>query len=124
MKIRMKGNSIRLRLTQSELKELGERGALYETVEFGDSALKYGLEIKGNNLSAAFDANCINVLIPETQAEKWISDDAEVGIEGEVAISSEKHLHLLVEKDFVCLTERPGEDESDNFPNPLAGHNC
>jgi len=28
-------------------------------------------------------------------------------------------LHLLVEKDFVCLDE-VNEDQSDNYPNPLA----
>jgi len=28
-------------------------------------------------------------------------------------------LHLLVEKDFVCLDE-VAEDQSDNYPNPLA----
>ena len=28
-------------------------------------------------------------------------------------------LHLLVEKDFTCL-ENVSEDQSDNYPNPLA----
>ena len=30
-----------------------------------------------------------------------------------------EELHLLVEKDFTCL-DNVGEDQSDNYPNPLA----
>ncbi len=32
-------------------------------------------------------------------------------------------LTLLLEKDFACLVEREGEDESDMFPHPHAGQN-
>jgi hypothetical protein len=37
-----------------------------------------------------------------------------VGYEG-----THGNLHLLVEKDFTCL-DNVAEDQSDNYPNPLA----
>ncbi|WP_375587860.1 DUF7009 family protein [Flagellimonas aurea] len=41
MKIRIKGNSIRFRLTQSEVKQLSETGSIIETTEFGPSKFQY-----------------------------------------------------------------------------------
>ena len=124
MKIRMKGNSIRLRLTQSEVRELGESTSIFETVDFGSSSFSYGLSIAGETLAASLDNNKITVNIPESKALNWINSDDEIGIEGESDLENGGKLHLLVEKDFVCLTDRPNEDESDNFPKPLAGTKC
>lgn len=42
-----------------------------------------------------------------------------VGFKDDFALKNGEKLSLLVEKDFVCLDERD-EDESDNYPNPLA----
>ena len=40
-----------------------------------------------------------------------------VGFENSISVADDTSLHLLLEKDFVCLDERI-EDQSDNYPNP------
>ena len=40
---------------------------------------------------------------------------------GEQVLDDGSNLKILVEKDFVCLTGRDDEDESDMFPHPEAG---
>ena len=42
-----------------------------------------------------------------------------VGLENEMEIAPGKILYLLLEKDFKCL-DNTTEDQSDNYPNPLA----
>ena len=49
MKIRMRGNSIRLRLTQSESSRLSEMGEVEEVVGFGgDNNFVYAVKTKPN----------------------------------------------------------------------------
>lgn len=119
MKIRIKGNSIRYRLTKTEIDNFGKRGFLEERTDFlnGPSFL-YRLEKKTgiDDLEAAFDGNTIRVFIPEKIAEEWTTTDR-VGFENKMKIGEDKELFILVEKDFVCL-DHTFEDQSDNFPNP------
>jgi hypothetical protein len=48
----------------------------------------------------------------------------QVGLQKDQFLSEEKSLKILIEKDLQCLTARPDEDESDNYPHPDAavGH--
>ena len=120
MKIRMQGNSIRLRLSQGEVRRLGETGRVEESVRFGpDSAntLTYAVE-SGSvpALHATFSQGLITVHVPSDKIREWISTDL-VGMEDTMAVREGLPLRILIEKDFKCLSER-GEDESDNFPNP------
>ena len=36
-------------------------------------------------------------------------------------VGGDEPLRILVEKDFACLVEREGEDDSDAFPHPDGG---
>lgn len=122
MKLRIRGNSVRLRLTQSEVETFGEKGVVSETVKFGDSAEEnFGYELRrspNDEHSAAFESGVIRIFAGKSAVEKWVNSD-EVGIEGTAG-----KLSILIEKDFECLKPRPGEDESDNFPNPNLGDSC
>ena len=46
MKIRIKGNSVRVRLTRSEVDHFAETGYLEESTEFGNSHFLYALQSK------------------------------------------------------------------------------
>lgn len=115
MKLRIRDNSIRLRLTKSEVAEFAEKGLVGSKTEFSNNnILIYALKSSDlvKNIQANFDNGRIEVVVPKEIAEKWTSTD-------EVGFSSEDEtLKILVEKDFACLAERPNEDESDNFPHP------
>jgi hypothetical protein len=60
------------------------------------------------------------VRLPETTVLAWASSE-QVSIEGEQVLADGAKLKILVEKDFVCLTGRDDEDESDMYPHPEAG---
>ena len=120
MKLRIKGNSIRFRLTKSEVDYFGKEGYLEERTEFGNSTFIYAMQNKlyGEELSAEFSGNKITLSIPEQISSDWTNTNR-VGIESEMEISGGKKLFLLIEKDFKCL-DNTIEDQSDNYPNPLA----
>ena len=118
MKLRIRGNSIRLRLTRSEVDRFAADGRVEESVHFGMGKpdFRYVLESLPGTATGAyaeFTNNTILVFVPEEQAGIWVATD-QVGIE-----SSEGSVpRVLIEKDFACLKERPGETEDDAFPNP------
>jgi len=118
MKIRMQGNSIRLRLTQTEVGSLNEKGRVSARVKFGSGALAYSLEkTSTGEMSARFADGNITVFLPEAKAMEWATTGL-TGLEHNADIGNGENLRIIVEKDFKCLTVRQGEDESDNFENP------
>jgi hypothetical protein len=119
MKIRIKGNSIRIRLTRSEVDHFGKDGLIEEHTQFGPSQLAYVLKQKPQEtMSASFENNTVTVIMPSKWAEEWINTER-VGYEYTMPLPNGEELYLLVEKDFVCL-DNTTEDQSDNYPNPLA----
>jgi hypothetical protein len=123
MKIRIKGNSLRLRLSQTEIRELDKKGIVSEVIAFGPGqALVYSLE-KAEDLPdprAIYTDNRIMVLLPGKTVDDWVHSD-QVSIVGSQNNAASEGLSLLIEKDFRCLTERPHEDEEDLFPHPKEG---
>ena len=118
MKIRIKGNSLRYRLTRPEVEQFGITGYIEEKINFGDSALFYALcRTDGKEFSASFSDNHITLYFPVSKIEDWASPD-QVGFEHQVALEgSGEKLSLIVEKDFTCL-DKVDEDQRDNYPNP------
>lgn len=118
MKIRIKGNSIRFRLTQSEVKQLSETGSVAETTQFEQATFAYQVQLESNiqELEASFSQNTIILKVPEADGNNWFDSDT-VGFENTMALQNGNQLHLLLEKDFACL-ENTNEDQSDNYPNP------
>lgn len=124
MKLRIKGNSLRLRLTQKEIKEFEEKGIVEEIIKFGNTAftqMHYMIQKSSRKeISACYNLNRMIVNVPNSIAEKWTSTN-QVGFDFQMNINEQEKLFILVEKDFQCLQPRPHEDESDMFPNPEDG---
>lgn len=120
MKLRLRENSIRLRLLQSEVKQFRESRIVSEKIRFGDARiLIYTLKASDDaeKISAGFSNNEIIVEIPFETARNW-TETALIGLEFEQRIDENSTLKILIEKDFVCL-ERPfDEDNADAFPHP------
>jgi hypothetical protein len=122
MKIRIRENSIRFRLSKSEVDELAEKGELVQythfPVEHGVS-FHYGLRshTAHSDIIAGHENNGIIISIPQEQLSHWAGTE-EVGIETFLPIAQEEELRILIEKDFACLTVREHEDDSDAFANP------
>ncbi len=117
MKLRIRGNSIRLRLTQGEVQTLAEKGRVEDAIAFAPgSRLVYALAF-GGSLGAKLEGSRVEVTLPAAQGKEWASS-TRVGLEGEQPIAGGEPLRILVEKDFACLHPRKGEDDRDAYPNP------
>jgi hypothetical protein len=123
MKLRIKGNSIRLRLLRSEVERFAADGKISEETAFGPSSLRYSLYSSqdAEKMYAELTENEIRVFIPADEAARWSTND-QVGLEVEQFVGGDEVLSILVEKDFVCLDRPDDPDRDDAFPNPLA--NC
>ncbi len=122
MKIRIKENSLRLRLTKSEVETFAKTSTFSQQIAFApDSQLTYTIEASADIKEpiGLFNGLEIKVLVPITLAKEWVNSK-QVGFETQQLISEENYLKILVEKDFACLKPRAGEEESDNYPNPLS----
>lgn len=121
MKIRIKGNSIRFRLTKTEITNFGLQGKLEERTGFANGTFfSYILQTRAgtDQLEAELDINKITLFVPDAMVREWTTTEI-VGFENRMDIGDGKQLFLLIEKDFVCL-DNTFEDQSDNFPNPNA----
>lgn len=119
MKIRIKANSVRLRLTRSDVDRFGREGCLEERTEFGTNELVYAIQTTGNaDITADFKNGKITVFVPQPLANQWTGTE-KVGFDSRMPLGNGKDLYILVEKDFKCLDETI-EDQSDNYENPLA----
>lgn len=120
MKLRIRDNSIRLRLERREVEALRNDGRVTAQTGFpGGQSFAYAVESDPAITApgAYFSDNVVTVRIPEATVLAWASSQ-QVSIGTEQLLGDGAVLKVLVEKDFACLTPRDGEDESDMFPNP------
>ncbi|MEJ1960669.1 MAG: hypothetical protein WDO56_03630 [Gammaproteobacteria bacterium] len=126
MKLRIKGDSLRLRLTKGEVSQLDSGGTVEDQVRFGDgAALIYRLrtDARAAALTASFAQGAVEIRVPAEAAHSWANSN-EVTLAGAQPISAAEELRIMVEKDFACLAPRENEDESDNFENPTVDKTC
>jgi hypothetical protein len=123
MKLRIRGNSIRLRLLRSEVERLAAAGVIRDEVRFGtssDQALRYSIAASDGveEVTVQFSDNQILVLLPESVAMNWSSGD-DVGIESAIDVGNNCTLAVLIEKDLECVDRPDDPDRADAYPNPL-----
>jgi len=126
MKLRIKGNSLRFRISPTEMARLLEEGRIVETVYFGlkeEARLTYALEQarQAAKITARYARQEITVEIPAASVRAW-SESQEVGLYGESETQAGV-LELAIEKDFACLDET-GASNADTYPNPKQGAAC
>src|SRR5208282_399702 len=78
MKLRIKGASLRLRLTQGEIRALAEHGMIEERVPFPHAQLVYRLrrDAAAEQIRASFGAGVVEIRIPERDAREVFSPAA------------------------------------------------
>ena len=115
MKLRLQGNSVRIRLTRSEVERLRDTGLVEESVDFGSGeALAYRLQsrMEPGPARAEFRQGAVTVSVSTEAAQGWAGSD-EVGIYAQSGA-----LTISIEKDFRCLTRPLDEQERDAYPHP------
>ena len=120
MKIRILGNSVRFRLTRSEVNTLCNKGYIENKTNFDSNVFTYAVRLVSDSekLNAQFRDNTITLNLPKALAANWHTTE-QVGFSETISFMNNGSLSLLLEKDFTCLDER-AEDQSDNYPNPKA----
>ncbi|AMV36150.1 DUF7009 family protein [Planctomyces sp. SH-PL62] len=124
MKLRLKGNSIRVRLDRQDIQRLADDGRVEEALRFGPGrAFAYAVEAgpaPRERPTADFDEGRLTIRLDRADVDSWIAGDR-VGFTHEQAVEGSV-VRILLEKDFACL-ERPAGEEADDrhaFPNPSA----
>jgi Family of unknown function (DUF7009) len=123
MKIRIRGDTVRLRLKRSEVDQIAAGTSVVEETHFPDSVLTNRLDVSADSdISASLDNASLVVSLPQSLVSDWAATD-EVSLSAEQKVSGTGSLSLLIEKDFSCLEpghHRDGEDDEDTFPHPSA----
>jgi len=123
LKLRILDDSIRLRLTRTEVETVSSDGLVRGRVRFaGTNSFDYVLESSPATVKpeAHISNNVLTVRVPKLDIESWADSEA-VSIKAEQGLGDGGQLKILIEKDFACLAPRDGEDESDMYPHPKAG---
>ncbi|MDH3645469.1 MAG: hypothetical protein OER80_01715 [Gammaproteobacteria bacterium] len=114
MKLRIKGDSLRLRLTQGEVARLAASAQITESMHLTGARLVYTLlaDADAHDISARLRDSQLVVVLPQSLMQSWAKSE-QVSIRGQ-----DGPVQILVEKDFACLQPRDGEDDADAFPHP------
>jgi hypothetical protein len=123
MKLRIRGDSIRLRLKRGEVDQIAAGTSIVEETHFPNAVLTFRLDVSENDDAAAsFNNGRMVVSLPKSRVLDWAGND-EVSLVAEQELSGAGSLSLLIEKDFSCLEpghHRDCEDDADTFPHPRA----
>jgi hypothetical protein len=124
MKLRIRGDSIRMRLKIGEVERIGAGERILEKTNFPGSALTYSLDVADiAAMKAQFSDGNLVVTLPRNAAEEWARND-KVSLVAELSLPDTGTLSVLIEKDFECLApghHRDDLDDEDTFPHPDAG---
>jgi hypothetical protein len=123
MKLRLRENSLRLRLLRSEVERLGRNERVEEVITFAArQRLTYSLAVTDATVvSATFEGGTINVELPSALARQFVESDL-VTVEHQQPAGPGGPLTILIEKDFVCLDRNDDPDNVDAYPHPTG--NC
>jgi hypothetical protein len=120
MKLRIKDNALRIRLTRSEVGQLAQTGMVRASTPFSNATFHYSViaTVQDNPLEARIEPYRMEMLVRQDLVKNW-PDNNEVGFKASTALPDGTELKLVLEKDFVCLDDSE-EDQSDNYANPNA----
>ncbi|MBK6987552.1 MAG: hypothetical protein IPH33_04530 [Bacteroidetes bacterium] len=87
MKLRIKGNTIRFRLTKSEVAYFSEKKLIQESTNLGLKDFSYGLKIseEAQKIGAEYVNDAIIVTIPTALAKSW-TETNQVGLSEEMPL--------------------------------------
>src|SRR6185369_3001866 len=125
MKLRLKSNSIRLRLGRSELAHLLEHHTIKESTPFTPlHTLTYVLSTTtAPHIAATFEHNAIHVRVPLNTLRCWAASP-DLSLSATQPINDSTSLSILIEKDLECRDPATRESQLDAFPNPAAHNPC
>lgn len=122
MKLRINHNSLRLRLSRTDVERLVQTGAVEEATLLGGAIpfiYRLLVDPHAREIRTGRHTHGIFVRLPEDVALMWSSSD-QIGITAAERHPGGRETAVLIEKDFRCLRPRQGEGDEDAFANPAA----
>jgi hypothetical protein len=116
MKLRVRNNSLRLRLNRREVEGLAAGAALREQIHFpGNACLAYELDSSpASQPETTFTQGVIHISAPETMVSDWANSD-EIGLYFDLPANGAA-LSIAIEKDLECIDGPVEERDPDAFP--------
>lgn len=123
MKLRFRGNSLRLRVNQREVEGLAGGAVLEEQIHFpGDDCMSYVLEARPQETAeASFRQGVIRVTAPQEQVRAWATGEA-IGLYFDLPANGTS-LRVAIEKDLECVDEPAEERDPHAYPRTTS-KNC
>jgi hypothetical protein len=124
MKLRIKDNSIRIRLLRSEVDALARTGRIeaHTLLSLTDECDRLSYAVEHSDQLKAVSVKRIDgelrITAPTREILDWAKGDA-VGVYGDQPVYGGQTLAVMIEKDFACI-DRSDADNSDTFENPGA----
>lgn len=106
MKVRWTKQSIRLRITPSELERLRQNRSVTENLYLPGGIWSIVVQVSGTITTVGYDQGTLTLFLAETDRDNLAAPDTE-GIYFQR--EEEPSLNYYIEKDFPCLHPRPGE---------------
>ncbi len=124
MKLRIRANTLRLRLNQKEVKALAAGNILREGIEFpGGNSLAYILKSDpAADPQALFEGGRIQIIAPRALIRQW-AENEDLGIYFDLPTGAEP-LKISIEKDLVCIDGPAEEIDPEAFPRELSEKVC
>ncbi|NND34300.1 MAG: hypothetical protein HKN76_17075 [Saprospiraceae bacterium] len=118
MKLRLKENTIRIRLSIDEVNLLVVEGQVAgRTFLSAKNYLEYSLRL-AKSLGLTYLDQHLILELPRETLKDWNLNQT-VGFNWKIPIDeSTEEIQITLEKDFKCLTIREGEDESNLYDHP------
>ena len=125
MKIRILGNTIRLRLKMHEVEAIRETGVIEEVLAFGpddSDQLRFQVRTGENAFAIEQQGMSVRIIVPQSVIGTWTSTE-QVGFDHTITTSKGSDIYVLIEKDFACL-DGEREEEAGSYPNPMEDATC
>ena len=115
MKIRITENTLRIRLTEDDLKDLSAQKMIRVSLPLGDLEFAFQLQVQQTYIHGAanttepqidsnpeiyFDHHTININYPSNTLQSWI-DSREIHLNNTITYPNNRTLNLIVEKDYL-----------------------
>ena len=121
MKIRIRANTVRFRLGQSEMGMLRDGDAVVEMLSFGpQSSITWSVRVGPSDEDASIESapGSVRLTIPRLD---WLEDESVEGYRATIESAPGYRVTVAVERDYACVAPRDAAEDRDSFPNPAVG---
>lgn len=114
MQLIIKGSTIRLRVSETEVNRIASGYLVQDTLYFGkENIFKYVLTAGDTrSLTAIFEKDTVKVIAPKERLEQWCRDKEEISFDQVINHAEGTSLYICVEKDYIKKEEVSADNDN------------